>query len=288
MSLPIWQRTITDLDGNVVPNATIEVRLESTGALATVFLDRDGDSPGDNPFTANAEGFAQFYAAPGEYRITATGPSGSQTWRWNVLPGTAATMENESGGSTLGTAATMTNSTGDDTLRSAAALSQGTGATDLLNATDGYWKGNILGTVSQDDGTPTGAIIERGSFTVPEPIYYEKDAAGGVKIYGRVKIEYDNADRMRRDIVIPTIARPTIDGSVSLVAFATIFTSSGSTDFDLPSGAGPSDVPYTVSVNSAVPTTVRRIGLQITAPHDVAFEPGNFLRVLFQYTGRWY
>ena len=107
MSLPIWQRTITTETGDIVPGAEVEVVNEATGLPADIFSDREGSTERSNPFFATSNGFAQFYAAPGEYRITATGPSGSQTWRWNVLAGTASTM---------------TNSTGDDTLRSAAGL----------------------------------------------------------------------------------------------------------------------------------------------------------------------
>ena len=101
MALPIWQRTITTEAGDIVPGAEVEVVNEATGLPADIFSDREGNTERSNPFFATSKGFAQFYAAPGEYRITATGPSGSQTWRWNVLPGTAAAQDVEAWRSTV-------------------------------------------------------------------------------------------------------------------------------------------------------------------------------------------
>ena len=90
MALPIWQRTITDNQGNVIPGAEVEVVNEATGLAADIFSNRAGTTPRTNPFFTGADGFAQFFVAPGEYRITATGPTGSITWRFNVLTGDAA------------------------------------------------------------------------------------------------------------------------------------------------------------------------------------------------------
>lgn len=88
MTLPIFQRTVTDEAGNVIPNATVEVRLESTGLLATIYDDRAGD-PGDtitNPLTTGVDGFAQFYAAGGDYRIKATDPVSGDVREWRYVP----------------------------------------------------------------------------------------------------------------------------------------------------------------------------------------------------------
>jgi len=101
MALPIWQRTITTEAGDVIPGAEVEVVNEATGLAADIFSNRAGTTPRTNPFFTGANGFAQFYAAPGEYRITATGPTGSITWRWNVLPGTAAAQDVEAWRSTV-------------------------------------------------------------------------------------------------------------------------------------------------------------------------------------------
>lgn len=87
MALPNWQATIVEANGDVVPGAEIEVFLESSGMPAAIFSDRLGSVPIDNPFFTGPDGFAQFYAAAGEYRITANGPGGTRTWRYEVLLG---------------------------------------------------------------------------------------------------------------------------------------------------------------------------------------------------------
>jgi hypothetical protein len=54
--------------------AEVEVRREDTGALASIFADRDGVTPLDNPFLADANGRFEFYAAglPDGYEVTVT------------------------------------------------------------------------------------------------------------------------------------------------------------------------------------------------------------------------
>src|SRR5690606_15854429 len=81
MALAVWQSTIVNQSGDVQPNAQVEVRLESSGALAAIYADRDGNIPLDNPFNADENGFARFYAAGGAYKITASLGSFSQTFR---------------------------------------------------------------------------------------------------------------------------------------------------------------------------------------------------------------
>ena len=81
MALAVWQSTIVNRSGDVQPNAQVEVRLESSGALAAIYADRDGNIPLDNPFNADENGFARFYAAGGAYKITASLGSFSQTYR---------------------------------------------------------------------------------------------------------------------------------------------------------------------------------------------------------------
>src|SRR5690554_4837412 len=82
MANAIWQATITDQSGNVLPGAEVEVINEATGLSAPLFTTRTGTAK-SNPFFADANGFAQFYAAPGLYRITATsaGTGTTMTWR---------------------------------------------------------------------------------------------------------------------------------------------------------------------------------------------------------------
>src|SRR5690606_20029945 len=82
MALAAWQATIVDESGNIQSLASVEVLLESSGATAALFSDRDGANPiGSNPTTADENGFVRFYAAGGSYRINATLGAFTRTWR---------------------------------------------------------------------------------------------------------------------------------------------------------------------------------------------------------------
>lgn len=72
MTLYRWQASITDEAGNVMPGATVTVRNEVSGLLPTLYVDNAGATPLANPFTADANGAAEFYVAAGFYEITAT------------------------------------------------------------------------------------------------------------------------------------------------------------------------------------------------------------------------
>ncbi|MBR1230199.1 hypothetical protein JQ600_35480 [Bradyrhizobium sp. AUGA SZCCT0176] len=82
MSLAVYNRTVQDSGGNVVPSAHIEVRREVPGQpLATIYSDRDGTSVLSNPFDAEADGSFSLFAVGGAYRIRAyLGPSGTPTF----------------------------------------------------------------------------------------------------------------------------------------------------------------------------------------------------------------
>lgn len=76
MALSVWQRTITDEAGNVRPGAVLQITLEETSALATVYKDRDGTDPWPpGTVTADSFGFARFYAPRGRYRIQSLAPA---------------------------------------------------------------------------------------------------------------------------------------------------------------------------------------------------------------------
>ncbi len=89
-----WTRTITDEAGNIV-NGRIEVRKESDGLLATIYSDRDGATPKDNPFTmSNSDkGLAFFHAAGGAYQVKEL--YSGQTWNY-VAVGTGAEFDADS------------------------------------------------------------------------------------------------------------------------------------------------------------------------------------------------
>lgn len=104
MALARWQRTIVDQAGNILPGATVEVRLESTGNLAAIKTTRAGTVGKDNPFVADADGYAYFYAAGGNYEITATSGVVSITWP-DVAIGTASETDAPAGVTRTHTAA---------------------------------------------------------------------------------------------------------------------------------------------------------------------------------------
>ena len=95
MSLPVFQSTIVTSAGDIIPSPVITVLVESTGLAASLFSDRNGSTAlgTGGVFSGTVDGFAQFYASPDEYRVTASdaGSGFSQTWRYVVLSGTAAT-----------------------------------------------------------------------------------------------------------------------------------------------------------------------------------------------------
>lgn len=72
MALPAWQATIVNSSGDIIPSPVITVLIEATGLPATLFSDRAGTVPlgTSGVFTATVDGFAQFYAAPDEYRLS--------------------------------------------------------------------------------------------------------------------------------------------------------------------------------------------------------------------------
>lgn len=81
--LSVWQRTIVDEEGNVIPGAEIEVRREEDGGLATLYADRAGETPLANPLAADTSGFVRFFVQGGAYTITAVGAGSTRTWRFD-------------------------------------------------------------------------------------------------------------------------------------------------------------------------------------------------------------
>lgn len=70
MSKAAYQLTVTDAQGNIKAGAQVRVTLAGTATLAVLYADRAGlDTSIGNPFSADADGFAQFFAAQGLYDI---------------------------------------------------------------------------------------------------------------------------------------------------------------------------------------------------------------------------
>ena len=164
MTSPVWQATVTDDTGDVLPGAQIDVVIESTGTDATLFSNRAGTTSLSNPFFADSEGFAQFYTDAGAYRITATASGGgtTRTWRYVSLFDFDANV---------GTAA------GDVPLNSDLGSAS---RVDAIGSGDLYGRDSILGTASETGGVPTGAIIESGSNSDGE---YTKYADGTINCW---------------------------------------------------------------------------------------------------------
>ena len=73
MAKSVWNSYIVDAAGNTLAGASVEVRLESSGALATLYADAAGSGLG-NPFVTGADGKATFYADASidGYKVTAS------------------------------------------------------------------------------------------------------------------------------------------------------------------------------------------------------------------------
>ena len=90
MPLAIYTSAAWTANGGIEPaaGATVEVRSEATGSLASLSEDRDGEVGKDNPFTADAQGRFAFFVAGGAYRVKVTDGENEHTLRWQAV-GTA-------------------------------------------------------------------------------------------------------------------------------------------------------------------------------------------------------
>lgn len=66
----VWQATITDTSGNIVPDAQITVYEQDGITLATIYGSLTGGTKA-NPFIAGTDGVARFYAESGRYVVRA-------------------------------------------------------------------------------------------------------------------------------------------------------------------------------------------------------------------------
>ncbi len=77
-----WHITITDLEGNVIPDATVYVVNEANGGMPSLYADRDGTVDIGNPVSADNTGFCSFHVVGGAYAITARKGGFERTWRY--------------------------------------------------------------------------------------------------------------------------------------------------------------------------------------------------------------
>ena len=83
----LWSKFITDENGDIVPNVSISVVNELTGAPMTLAATVSGGSK-TNPFTTGSDGKAEFYIrslSPTWFRVTATKGSFSSTFRYQAI-----------------------------------------------------------------------------------------------------------------------------------------------------------------------------------------------------------
>ena len=76
-----WQATVQDEAGNIVPLPVVTVYRSNGTTLASIF--NEAGAPLPNPITGTMEGFVQFWAEAGEYKIRGA-KSGNVTELWAV------------------------------------------------------------------------------------------------------------------------------------------------------------------------------------------------------------
>ena len=94
MPLAIYTSAAWTANGGLSPasQALVTVRSESTGGLASLFEDRDGNSGLDNPFNADSQGRFEFYVTGGAYRVEVESDGFTQELRHQAV-GTAAEFD---------------------------------------------------------------------------------------------------------------------------------------------------------------------------------------------------
>ncbi len=181
MSLPVFQATIVNEFGEIIPSPVMTILDESTGQPAILFSDRNGTVPlGTNGvFTGGTNGFAQFFAAAGNYRVKAELLSAGfeQTWDFVAMVGDSAFYEVGAGASQIPTNALLPN------FGTAAESDTGTGANNVPTNSD-------LGTAATKDvqtsptDTTAGALLNNetthigGNLNYTGANYQPEDANG--------------------------------------------------------------------------------------------------------------
>lgn len=87
MALSVFSMVAVDDSGNIIPLAEVEVRIEASGSLASLFSDAAGTVAISNPMTADSEGVAEFYVAPERYEVTVTGGGGAKAYIVDLMGG---------------------------------------------------------------------------------------------------------------------------------------------------------------------------------------------------------
>lgn len=89
----VYQHTVVDEAGNVVPGATVAIR-NSMGTLVPLYQELSGGSSAGNPASCDGDGYVRVYVAPGKYTITIDDGSSSKDYP-DVLIGAALQIYSE-------------------------------------------------------------------------------------------------------------------------------------------------------------------------------------------------
>ena len=112
MPLAIYTSAAWTANGGITVSAgaTVEVRTYGSGQpLASIFSDRAGSTPKDNPFTADAQGRFSFFAAGGAYRVKVTDGAAEHTLEYQSV-GTAGERDTGTDAGQIPTNADLPNS----------------------------------------------------------------------------------------------------------------------------------------------------------------------------------
>lgn len=179
MVYAVAQFTVQDDDGNIYPNAQITVFSEDSEGLATLYSDRAGTTPLSNPFNADSDGFVQFFAPGGAYRIDATNNAEFTATHRYVAVGTAGERDADDYGQL------------EPTLRWQTLVDiSNTDIDDLL--VSGFYKGSNISNAPEDD---TGVfyvqvLVNKSSAADAFQIAWNEDANPQVYIRCRISTSW--------------------------------------------------------------------------------------------------
>jgi len=82
MALARWNGHVQTTAGAAVASAYVEVRREDDDTLASLYSDREGETPKANPFQADSTGYAFFHAIGAAYRVRAYATGFEKIWEY--------------------------------------------------------------------------------------------------------------------------------------------------------------------------------------------------------------
>ena len=157
-----------------------------------------------------------------------------------------------------------------------------------INEFDTYHQGNILGTVSESDGVPTGAIIERGSNANGE---YVKYADGTQICFGTRAMPQDISSSLIVSYPSSFVATPAFSSNAASGQYTgagtfrrkKIHACTGNT------GSGPTNYRLELDTSLALPTPISGYS-DADLQNDVneEFNAGRPILINFTAIGRWY